>query len=287
MASAINMDIAALRSFVLADNLGSFSAAAQAMHCSQSALSLRIKKLEEQLNCSLFHRNYHNLRLTAAGRQLLNEAVSVLSAHDQMVGLAHRSDEGSQIRLGLPEDMTVSFFQNFLARHRELTDQVEIELSMNLCRELVQKVCDDQLDIAVVNAMPHYMGGETLTSRDLKWVCSPEFDFQPDQPLPLALHPQGCIYREHAFKVLDALGRPYRIVFSAQGSVSVQAAVIAGMGLSIIAEGAIPGELRVAPDDWNLPALGQTDIRIFQKDRSSPVLAMFADLLRRELPRVI
>lgn len=287
MANVTNMDITALRSFILADNLGSFSAAAQALHCSQSALSLRIKKLEEQLGCSLFRRNYHSLRLTSKGKRLLQEAVVVLAAHDQMIGIARQADGDRQIRLGLPEDLTVSFFQHVLSRHKSLLDQVEIELTMNLCRDLVQQVCDNKLDIAVVNAMPNYMGGETVASRDLKWVCAPDFDYQPDQPLPLALHPDGCIYREHAFGVLDALGMPYRIVFSAQGSISVQAAVIAGMGISIIAEGNIPGELAVAPEEWNLPALGQTDIRIFQKTSGSPALSQFTDILRKELPEVM
>ncbi|OMH36259.1 LysR family transcriptional regulator [Motiliproteus sp. MSK22-1] len=285
MASVVNMDIAALRSFVLAENLGSFSAAALALHCSQSALSLRIKKLEEQLGASLFHRNYHNLRLTPNGNLLLPEAISVLDAHDKMVGTALQKDKKEIIRLGLPEDLTVGFFQNFLANQIQFVNQ--IELTMHLCRDLVQLICDDKLDIAVVNAMPDYQGGETLTSRELKWVCSPEFNYQPDQPIPLALHPQGCIYREHTFKVLNALGIPYRIVFSAQGAVSVQAAVIAGMGLSVIAEGSIPNELQIVPDEWNLPALGQTDIRIFQKDRGSPTLANFAQILRQQLPKVM
>ncbi|MEH6578469.1 MAG: LysR family transcriptional regulator [Amphritea sp.] len=280
-----NMDIAALRSFVLSDNLGSFSAAALALHCSQSALSLRIKKLEEQLGSDLFYRNYHNLRLTAQGKLLLPEAISILNSHDKMLAIARHKDEMEAIRLGLPEDLTTRFFHNFLVNQPQFVDQ--IELSMHLCRDLIQLIDDDKLDIAIVNAMPDFQGGFTLTSRDLKWVCSPTFNFQPNQPLPLALHPEGCIYREHTFKVLNALGIPYRIVFSAQGTVSVQAAVIAGMGLSVTSQGNIPSELMVVPDEWGLPALGQTDIRIFQNEKSSASLDSFASILRRELPTVM
>lgn len=285
MPAVKNMDIVALRSFVLAENLGSFSAAALALHCSQSALSLRIKKLEEQLGSDLFYRNYHNLRLTSHGTLLLPEAIAVLNTHDKMLGIAHQTNEEEVIRLGLPEDLTTRFFHNFLVNHPQFIDQ--IELRMHLCRDLIQLICDDKLDIAIVNAMPDYQGGYTLASRDLKWVCSPTFNYQPDQPLPLALHPEGCIYREHTFKVLNALGIPYRIVFSAQGAVSVQAAVIAGMGLSVTSHGNIPSELMVVPEEWGLPNLGQTDIRIFQKEKGSPALIKFASLLRRELPRVM
>ncbi len=285
MASIINMDIAALRSFVMAENLGSFSAAAQALHCSQSALSLRIKKLEEQLQSTLFYRNYHNLKLSPSGRLLLTEAVSILHAHDKMVAAAKQSETLGVIRLGLPEDLTNRFFQYFLANQTQFADQ--IELTMDLCRNLIGLICEDKLDIAIVNAMPDYQGGETIACRDLKWVCAPTFDYQAEQPLPLALHPEGCIYREHTFKVLNTLGRPYRIVFSAQGSISVQAAVRSGMGLSIIAEGSIPDDLIVAPDHWDLPMLGQTEIRIFQKGDDSPAMNNFVSLLRRKLPIVL
>jgi DNA-binding transcriptional LysR family regulator len=225
--------------------------------------------------------------LTARGKLLLPEAVAVLNLHDRMVDSARQVEKREVIKLGLPEDLTGSFFQNFLANQTQLVNQIEIELTMRLCRELIQLTCDDQLDIAIVNTMPDYMGGDTLTSRDLKWVCAPNYDYQPDQPLPLALHPEGCIYREHVFKVLNALGTPYRIVFSAQGAISVQAAVIAGMGLTIIAEGTIPTELRVAPEAWQLPLLGQTDIRMFQKGNLSPAQSDFVDTLKRELPKVL
>ncbi|WP_261843921.1 LysR family transcriptional regulator [Aliamphritea ceti] len=285
MASVINMDISALRSFVLAENLGSFSAAANGLHCSQSALSLRIKKLEEQLGCELFHRNYHTLKLTADGAMLLPEAVKVLAGHDAMIQVAQNNGSSEMIRLGIPEDMTAGFFHNFLATHEEYVDK--IELSMHLCRDLVQMLCEGELDIALINAMPDYQGGEAIASRELKWVCAPGFEYQPEQPLPLALHPEGCIFREHVFKTLNALGRAHRVTFSAQGSISVQAAVSAGMGLSVMAEGIIPDSLVEAPNDWRLPALGQADIRIYQMGHGSPFLADFIETLRHQLPKVM
>ena len=285
MASVVNMDIVALRSFVLAENLGSFTAAAQRMHCSQTALSLRIKKLEEQLEASLFHRNYHSLRLTANGKLLLPEAVSMLENHDRIVGIVRRANKKEVIKLGLEEDQATYFFQKFMANQSQLTNQVEIELTMRLSRDLIHMTHNNRLDIAIVSAMPDQADGEILATTDLKWVCASHFDYQPNQPLPLSFHPEGCIYREHTINLLNTLGVPYRIVFSAQGSMSIQAAVIAGMGLTIIAENNIPSELMVAPDEWELPMLGQSDIRLIQTDNLSPIQLEFVNKLRQELPR--
>ena len=60
-----NIDILALRSYILAEKLGSFAKAASNLNCSPAALSFRIKKLEETLGTRLFHRNYHNLKATS------------------------------------------------------------------------------------------------------------------------------------------------------------------------------------------------------------------------------
>ncbi len=49
--------------------------------------------------------------------------------------------------------------------------------------------------------------------------------------------------------VLEASGTDFRITFSAQGSMSIQAAVAAGLGLTVIAEGMVPPELVRVPDD--------------------------------------
>ena len=281
-----NMDLVALRSFVLSEQLGSFSAAAKGLNCSQAALSLRIKKLESMLETELFHRNYHSLKLTVSGELLLPKAVAVLAAHDEMIAAARQVGERERLHIGLPEDMTRVFFQRYLAQLPNSLEPLEVELSMRLCRELIDMTCDDQLDVAVVNALPDYIGGQQLASRPLRWVCSKDFNWRPNQPIPLAVHPEGCIYRSHTQRVLEAIGLPYQIVFSAQGTISVQAAVSAGLGLTVVAEGVIPQDLVVAPQEWQLPELGHVDIRLFNKGRLGPLQQAFVEDLKLRIPEI-
>ena len=59
-----NIDILALRSYVLAEKLGSFTKAASNLHCSPAALSFRIKKLEETLKDA----SEHNLQALGEAR---------------------------------------------------------------------------------------------------------------------------------------------------------------------------------------------------------------------------
>ena len=70
----MNIDIHGLQAFARIAELGTFHKAAQALHLSQSALSRRISKLEEELGVRLLDRTTRKVRLTAVGRDFLPQA---------------------------------------------------------------------------------------------------------------------------------------------------------------------------------------------------------------------
>ncbi|EJL02869.1 MULTISPECIES: LysR family transcriptional regulator [Pseudomonas] len=75
----MNFDLADLRGFLAVADLGSFSAAAQALHLSQSALSRRVEKLELALGVQLFERTTRRVELSTIGRGFLPRARNVLN----------------------------------------------------------------------------------------------------------------------------------------------------------------------------------------------------------------
>jgi DNA-binding transcriptional LysR family regulator len=75
----MNFDLADLRGFLAVADLGSFSAAAQALHLSQSALSRRVDKLELALGVQLFERTTRRVELSTIGRGFLPRARNVLN----------------------------------------------------------------------------------------------------------------------------------------------------------------------------------------------------------------
>jgi DNA-binding transcriptional LysR family regulator len=70
----MNIDTHGLQAFARIAELGTFHKAAQALHLSQSALSRRISKLEEELGVRLLDRTTRKVRLTAVGRDFLPQA---------------------------------------------------------------------------------------------------------------------------------------------------------------------------------------------------------------------
>ena len=81
----VNLPTNLLRSFVAIVDTGSMLNASEKVFVTQSALSLQIKRLEELLQQSLFHRDGRRLSLTQAGELMLDYARKVLILHDEAV----------------------------------------------------------------------------------------------------------------------------------------------------------------------------------------------------------
>ena len=79
------MELRQLRSFVKAGDTLNFSEAAKELHVTQSTFSQNIKKLEEELNVKLFHRNSREVMLTEAGLELMPLAQQIVCQADNCV----------------------------------------------------------------------------------------------------------------------------------------------------------------------------------------------------------
>jgi|SRR6516165_8002692 len=90
------LDIDAVRAFTLVAELQSFTRAAQATATTQSAVSLKLKRLEDRLNAKLVERTPRSVRLTAAGASFLARARDLLAAHDTRSPVLSPSIDGSR-----------------------------------------------------------------------------------------------------------------------------------------------------------------------------------------------
>jgi len=92
--SNVDIDTVLLRAFLAVAVEGSFFAASRMLNCSQATVSLRVKKLEEQLQVRVLKRGGSSaVRLTAAGRELLPDAEAMVAQHDRIVS-RHRARAG-------------------------------------------------------------------------------------------------------------------------------------------------------------------------------------------------
>ncbi|HWU93273.1 MAG TPA: LysR family transcriptional regulator [Sphingomicrobium sp.] len=153
------MDINAARTFLEIVKAGSFVRAAANLNLTQTAVSARIRVLEDELDRALFIRNKAGARLTAAGEQFLKYATTLVQvwerAHHEVGMPAGRENVlavGAEYRLWNP------LIRDWLIWMRNECPDVAIRAHIGLAEELVEKVQDGVVDLAVVYAPPQRPG---------------------------------------------------------------------------------------------------------------------------------
>lgn len=116
------MDVKSIRSLVAVAAAGSISRAAEQMHMAQPALSLQIKKLEEELGVALFERTRKGVVPTVAGSRLLNHGIAILNHLDLAFQEVRDAvmEPGGRVALGMSQSMasllTVPLAQQVISR---------------------------------------------------------------------------------------------------------------------------------------------------------------------------
>ena len=248
-----NLDIDLLRSFTAIAETGSFTAAGQRVARSQSAISIRIRRLEETLGCRLFERTSRSLGLTAEGETLLGYAQRILALNDESVRRITAPPVTGTIRLGITEYFVPAELPRLLARFAGAHPGVHLEVTMGLSRELRGRLGAGGLDAVIVRLT----AGErtrAIWTEPQAWVVRDGDEPAPGAPVPLVLLPEPCVLRAHALESMQRRRRACVIRFTGSSMSSVQAAVAAGLGVSIVPRSlVIPGMRVLAGRDYPDP----------------------------------
>ena len=258
-----NLDLDLLRCFVTVAETGNMTSAAERLRRSQSAVSLQVKRLETCLDLRLFDRSPRFVRLTAAGERLLSHAHSLLALNDAVLDeLAEPALEGT-VRLGTPEDFATTHLSAVLARFAESHPRVHMEVSCDLTLNLLARFGAGEFDLVLVKREPS--GGEAgvrVWREPLVWAASPRFDPAHHDPLPLVVSPNPCVYRARAVGALDRARLKWRIAYTCGSLAGSQAAVRAGLGVTVLPRDMVPGDLAAIEGTGQLPDLHDTEIAL-------------------------
>ncbi|NRB66775.1 MAG: LysR family transcriptional regulator [Vibrio sp.] len=147
------MDSRHLKHFVAVAEHGHFTMAAKALHIAQPALSISIKKFEQQLGVELFRREERCVTLTDEGKVLYEHAKRVLQqiddaklAIDELRGL-----EKGEVRLGAPSMMGSYFFPQVLMAFKSHYPNLKLTLIDAGTRSIRKMLLDGELDIGVID----------------------------------------------------------------------------------------------------------------------------------------
>lgn len=257
----VNLPIDNLRTLVAVVDLGSYTRAAERVGRSQPAVTLQIQKLQELAGCRIMKSGGRDFSLTEDGELLLRYARQILRLNDELASRLQRQKPEGVVRIGLPTDYAVAFFQRVLTNFVEQHKDVELEISCQLSAITMQRLADDELDLAI--AMYSDRQNECLayswTERPI-WVAAEGSDAHRKNPVPIAAHDKGCEYRERMIRALDSINRPWRIAYVSPGISGLQEAVKAGFGVSALTKRTLMRGMQVLTEADGFPAL--PDIRI-------------------------
>lgn len=176
------MDITLARTFLEIVDCGNFVRAAERLHVTQTAVSVRVQSLETQLGRKLFIRNKAGATLTPAGEQFLRYAPLLIQVwerakHQVAVppGLRAVVTVGAELSLWSP------FLLDWLIWMRRSTPQLALRTQVGLAEGLMDQVSEGILDIAVLYAPQHRIGlkVELLLKEKLVLVTTAKGKKQP------------------------------------------------------------------------------------------------------------
>lgn len=155
---------------------GSFAAAAQQLNMTQSAISLRIRELEEELGTMIFDRSGRKAELTSKGRHLVQYAAAVVSAvNDMKYAVGNNDLMAGTVRLGVTELVAVTWLPNLVNELRRKFPRLQLELKVGLAGDLAEQVTREQLDLALTPGLSFAPELETVSlgTVDFQWMASP------------------------------------------------------------------------------------------------------------------
>ena len=125
MATRTNLDLDTLRTLVVAHDLGGLAQAADRLGRTPSAISLQMKRLQDDLETELFRKRGRGLVLTEAGEVALTYARRILAMHDELLDTIHGGSLAGNIRIGCPQDFA-SFLPSVLSQFNTLYVQAAL-----------------------------------------------------------------------------------------------------------------------------------------------------------------
>lgn len=143
-----------LRYFWAVAHEGNLTRAAERLHVSQSAVSVQIKKLEEQLGHELYERRGKQLVLTDAGRTTLDYADTIFDTGDELIGVLSERSEPTRasLRVGVLATLSRNFQLSFLEPLMK-RDDVELLVQSGTLAEMLERLEGHRIDVVLANVV--------------------------------------------------------------------------------------------------------------------------------------
>ena len=255
-----DLDLDLLRGFVTVAERGGFTAAGTALGLTQSAISLKVKRLEDILGKRVLDRGGRGVALTRDGETLLAYARRILALNDEAVRRMIAPPVEGRLRLGVADHFIPRNLAPVLASFTRTYPQVRLEVEVGRSHELRAAMADGALDLVLGKRRDGETEGRPIFTETIVWVAAPDWDAPEGRPLPIAMLPQGCMFRDRALAALARAGMAFEVVFTSASLPGVAAAAQAGFATTVLGRAGLPPGLVEQP---GLPRCGTAEMCLF------------------------
>jgi DNA-binding transcriptional LysR family regulator len=274
MKGSAMFDLELLHTFVSVVDAGGFTKAGERVNRTQSTVSQQIRKLEEQLGRPLLlrQRASKHIELTEDGERLLGYARRLVALSLEAHSVLRRSDDTGVVKLGVPEDFDVQRLMTLLSGFARQYPRIRLDTVNGLSVDLHARLEAKEIDLALVKRdLPSRQAQRdepALASwpEQVNWVAGREVRIIED-PVPLVVYPQGCIYRNRIVHALESSGRRWRVAFASQSLVGIQAAVSAGLGISLLPASAMRADHRLLSAEEGFASVPASELALIAGNR--------------------
>lgn len=263
------LEITLLRTFVMLVEERSVTQVARRRHRTQPAISLQLRRLEDAAGQPLFENDLRHLRLTHHGETLLPYARTLLRIHDEALARLSSDEVEGRVTLGCPDLYAAFLLPETLASFRDVYPRVEVTVRCALSRQLTKDMDAGLIDIAITTRMPDVSarnGDATLLkSERLVWLGAERGDAFSRSPIPLAMLPEGNLYRDYALMALNEHSLKWRIAGISESIAGLQATALADSAVIVLAESVRAPGLRRLDERDGLPSLPSVDLLLWRR----------------------
>jgi len=277
-----NLDLDTLRTLATAHDLGGFAQAANRLGRTPAAISLQMKRLQEELGIPLFRKNGRGLTLTEAGETTLRYARHILALNDELLDVMNGASMAGIVRIGCPQDFAAAL-PKVLSSFGTLYPRMQIELRIEGNAALADAVEKSQLDVALVIGHADRAMAKEIGEVRLVWIAAEDFKPPTEGPLPICVLGPQCSFRKSVVQKLESAEMPYRIAATSPSLDGLWAAVLGGLGITARTTFALPEGTVHGESLFDLPALGAFPVTLHRAAVTNAAFDRMSEFLSEEV----
>jgi DNA-binding transcriptional LysR family regulator len=284
------LELDLLRTLVAIAETGNFSAAADRLGRTPSAVSMQVKKMEELVGSTLFVRDSRSVSLTRDGEALLQHGRRLLSLNREMMARFVQPDLVGEVHLGAPDDVAERFLPTMLRRFAEDYPGILLSVTVDGTARLLEAVDQGELDLSVVTCETGFATSrraDIVYREPLVWAQVAGGVAAEQRPLPVSMWEEGCYWRKGALAALDASAWDYRMAFQSSNISGQRAAVLADLAIAPLGRSHINGRIVEVKQSLGLPKLPDCALGLVVRENASTTVEAAAAQVRECFARQV